>query len=693
MKVNLANGQVASGHPGTEGRRGASDAALERDFEDSSHGSGRGAAGALGRALLRFRVPVLIAFHVISFAIIYALAYAIRFDGQIPPMTLDLLALTLPVVVAVKLGIFLAMRSHQGWWRYASFADLVMLSEAATLGAIAILVVDMLYWTGIQIPRSIVLMDWAGTLLVVGGIRGSTRLYRERYYPILARQQARRILVVGASEAGVTLARAIQGQADLGFQVMGFLDHDRVLRGRNLAGIRVVGTPGEVRAAAARYNAEIILVPTPAVSTAEIRTLIDECTPVGLKVQVVPGFHALLSGNVTVRPRDVDIHDLLCREPVKLDGDSVGRLLRGRVVVVTGAAGSIGSEICRQVLAFAPERLVLLDHNENGLFYIERELRALAGGSGSETEIVARVANITDRSRVRDNFAMYQPSVVFHAAAHKHVPMMEANPGEAVKNNVFGSRVVADEAVRAGAEAFVMISTDKAVNPTSVMGATKRLAEMYVQSLSGESSTRLVTVRFGNVLGSNGSVVPLFREQIVRGGPLTVTHPDITRFFMTISEATQLVLQAGAQGRGGEIFVLDMGNPVRVVDLARDMIRLSGLREGKDIEIVYTGLRPGEKLYEELYEEQELRLPTPHPKIFSAKHRPCSHERLKTQLERLGLAVVDPSTNLIAVLQELVPGYRRPGDPVDSGGSPADDSEERPVISASHERVEVSPRL
>ncbi|WP_244884891.1 polysaccharide biosynthesis protein [Singulisphaera acidiphila] len=583
------------------------------------------------------------------------LSYLIRFDGNIPASATALAWKTLPLVVALKLAVFLVMGSHRGWWQYASFADLIALFEAATFGMIAILVTDMIFWSGFQIPRSIIVLDWAGTLLIVGGIRGSTRLFRERYYPMLSTQRAKRVLVVGASESGVALARAIQSQASLGMQVVGFIDADPNLTGRKLAGIKVVGRTEKVGLLAARFKAGTVLVPTPTASIAELRALIADCNSAGLKIQVVPGFHALLDGSLSIRPRDVDIHDLLCREPVQLDGESIGRLIRGRVVLVTGAAGSIGSEICRQALAFRPERLVMLDHHENGLFFLERELAPLAAGSG--TEIVIRVADITDAHRVRTQFERYRPALVFHAAAHKHVPMMEANPGEAVKNNTFGTRTVADEAVRAGVEAFVMISTDKAVNPTSVMGATKRLAEMYVQSLSTGSTTRLVTVRFGNVLGSNGSVIPVFKQQIARGGPVTVTHPAMTRYFMTISEATQLVLQAAALGRGGEIFVLDMGEPVRVHDLARDLIRLSGLREGQDIEIAFSGLRPGEKLYEELYEEAETRLATPHPKIFSAQHRPCSPDRLKGQFESLARAVVGSSDDVITLLKQLVPGY------------------------------------
>ncbi|HEX8204317.1 MAG TPA: nucleoside-diphosphate sugar epimerase/dehydratase, partial [Isosphaeraceae bacterium] len=455
-------------------------------------------------------------------------------------------------------------------------------------------------------------------------------------------------------EVGVVLVGEIHHLPHLGMRVVGFLDSDPATHGRTLGGIKILGSPADVTQHVTRYQVDTVLIPTPAVSTREVRALVTACTAADVKVQVVPGFDALLRGTLTVEPRDVDIQDLLCREPVRLDGQAVERFLLGRVVLVTGAAGSIGSEICRQVLAFRPERLVLLDHSENGLFHVERELRGLACG----TEVVSCVASVTDARRLRTVFARHRPAVVFHAAAHKHVPMMEANPGEAVKNNVFGTRTLVDESIRCGVQAFVMISTDKAVKPTSVMGTTKRLAELYVQALSERADTRLVTVRFGNVLGSNGSVVPLFKEQIRNGGPVTVTHPEMTRYFMTIPEASQLVLQAGAQGRGGEIFVLDMGEPVRVLDLARDMIRLSGLEEGREIEIAFTGLRPGEKLHEELYDQDEERVPTPHPKIFAVRRSPCAVEWLRDEFDHLARVLEGPAEEVIEALGRLVPTYR-----------------------------------
>ncbi len=606
------------------------------------------------KAAWRVRPAVVLAMHAAAFTAIYLAAVALRYDGVVTRLALEAALAALPLVVCCKLLAVVATGSHRGWWRLVSFADLIALVEASALGAGLLLIVSLILAAPASISPSVVLVDGAGTVLLLCGARAATRLIRERYGPRRVPGAPRRALVVGADEAGGALVRHLRMATHLGTRAVGFLDADSATSGRMLAGVPVLGSPMDVLRIAAKYRVETVFVPTPGVPARVIRDLVAACEGTGVRVQVVPGHDALISGNMAVRPRDVDIRDLLCRDPVRLDTRAIGEFLRGRVVVVTGGAGSIGSEICRQVLAFGPSRLVLLDHNENALFFRERELLGMSGGC----EIVPCVASIADAARLRAVFAEHRPEVVLHAAAHKHVPMMEANPGEAVKNNVFGTRTLVEAALRAGVEAFVMISSDKAVNPTSVMGACKRLAEMVVQSLSGLTGTRLVTVRFGNVLGSAGSVVPIFRDQICDGGPLTVTHPDMTRYFMTIPEAAQLVLQAGALGRGGEIFVLDMGEPVKIVDLARDMIRLSGMEEGREIEIAYTGLRPGEKLFEELYDEAEARLQTSHPKIFLAQHRPCDTEGFWKDLDGLAAQVDRPADSLIATLMKLIPEYR-----------------------------------
>ena len=605
--------------------------------------------------IVRVSVVVLVALHAVAFIAIYWLAHLVRFDGEIPSEFVNAAYRTMIPVVGIKLGLFILLGCHRAWWRSATFADLTGLAEVATLGS-AVVAMTLVLSHVSPISVSILLIDWTGTTMGLCGARVLYRLIHERYRPLLSNCKLTRVLVVGTGSAGEAVVRAIGSQPRLGLRVVGVLDRDRGNKGRSLAGVTVLGTPDDLTSIAARCRAEVVLIPTPAISGCELRSLVDTCNVAGLKAQVLPGFDALFRGTLVVRPRDVDIRDLLGREPVRLDDQAIGDLLEDRVALVTGAAGSIGSEICRQVLRFRPRRLILLDHSENGLFFLERELASKAG----ETEIVPCIASITDVSRVRSLFTNYRPAVVFHAAAHKHVPLVESNPGEAVKNNILGTRVLVDEAIRSGAEAFVLISTDKAVNPTSVMGACKRLAENYVKAVAGRTSTRLMAVRFGNVLGSNGSVVPIFQEQIREGGPVTITHQNMTRYFMTIPEAAQLVLQAAQLGQGGEVFVLDMGEPVRVVDLARDMIRLSGLVEGRGIDIVYTGLRPGEKLKEELHDSSEDLLETSHPKIRVLPPKSASLELVLAGMERLAAVVNSPSDQIIALLGELLPDYRNP---------------------------------
>lgn len=600
----------------------------------------------------RRRELSLATFHILLFAMSYILAYWVRFDGAIPESMWKTAWETLPLILVVKVVSFLILKCHRGWWRSVGFAEMMSLVEAAILGSMGFYVFVIL--RGCPVSRSVLLIDCIMTIVGLCGTRGAERMIRERYGRLGSTRSATRVLIVGVGESAGAIARQIDSRSNPNLKIVGYLDPDRAFQGRFLAGSPVIGTPDDLLRIASRYNVSLVLIPTPSTPAHLVRTLVDACKAARIKYQIVPELDALLSGDLSLHPRDIAIEDLLCREPVQVDDDSITHILSHRTVLVTGAAGSIGSEICRQALAFNPTQLVLLDLNENGLFYLERELLAQC----STTKVIPCVAGVTDIARLRQVFDQYRPQIVFHAAAHKHVPLMEAHPGEAVKNNVFGTRAVVDETLRCGAEAFVMISTDKAVNPTSVMGACKRLAEFYVQTLAGLTNTRLVTVRFGNVLGSNGSVVSVFKDQIKNGGPVTVTDPDITRYFMTIPEAARLVLQAGAQGQGGEIFVLDMGKPIRMLDLARDMVRIYGQGENQGIEIVFTGLRPGEKLYEELYDEGEQPQRTSHPKIFSAKRLQYSADQLRAGLSRLAEAIPVSENDVIKILVELVPGYR-----------------------------------
>jgi FlaA1/EpsC-like NDP-sugar epimerase len=452
------------------------------------------------------------------------------------------------------------------------------------------------------------------------------------------------------------VAREIANRPDLGLQPVGFLDDDPLKVGASIAGLPVLGRTADVGEIAGRKRVDRALITIANASGAQVRRIAELCRDADLDTKIIPALAEIVGEKVNLsRIREVAIEDLLGRAPVRLDEDVVGASIRSRVVLVTGAGGSIGSELCRQVARFGPERLVLVERFENALFEIHRELSA----AFPHVPIEPRIADVCDARRMEQVFESCKPELVFHAAAHKHVPMMEWNCGEAVKNNVGGTRVVGELADRFGVQRFVLISTDKAVNPTSVMGATKRVSEIYIQALSQRSETRFVTVRFGNVLGSAGSVIPIFKEQIARGGPVRVTHPEMRRYFMTIPEASQLVMQAGAMGQGGEIFILDMGEPVRIVDLARDLITLSGLRPDDDIEIELTGVRPGEKLFEELSTDAEHADKTKHPKVFIGRIKPHDWDAVEAGLAvLLEAAEAGVAEQVRTVLGQLVPEYR-----------------------------------
>lgn len=465
-------------------------------------------------------------------------------------------------------------------------------------------------------------------------------------------------LLVGAGSAGVLVAKEIEARPSLGVLPLGFVDDDLAKKGQLLHGIPVLGGVNELPGLAQRLGAQQVLLTIASAKGSLVRQVQELCQRCDLQLKVVPGVYEIVDGQIGVtRIRDVQIQDLLRRDPIELDMDAIGEIAKDKTVLVTGAGGSIGSELCRQVLRFEPSRLVLVEQAEPALYQIHRELT----GVGSGTKLLPCVADVCDAARMRQVFNTTRADVVLHAAAHKHVPMMEWNPGEAIKNNIRGTQVVADLADDTGVGVFVLVSTDKAVNPTSVMGATKRVAELYCQSKSSRSKTRYVTVRFGNVLGSAGSVVPLFQEQIAAGGPVTVTHPEMKRYFMTIPEACQLILQASSMGEGGEIFVLDMGEPVKIVDLAHDLIKLSGLSPAQDIKVKFTGLRPGEKLFEELSTKAEDADRTKHPKIFIGKLQRLDHEALRPKVSALlTSADEEGAEGLRRGLKLLVPEYTSP---------------------------------
>jgi len=572
-------------------------------------------------------------------------------------------------VVIVKLMVFGYFRLYAGWWQYVSVQDLIETFKASHISTAIILAgVYVCRVLGpspgygfirntVEVPDTVLIIDWAGTIALVGGLRFLVRIIREGSRPV-SPAGLTRVLIIGAGDVGEGVLRELYRLPVEKYHVVGFIDNDPRTRGIRIHGVPVLGGVADLAEVASKQNVEEVVIALPQPTRDELRRIIEVCKGRRLTFRIVPGVADLIEGRLDVRRlREVDINDLLGREPVQLDTENIGHFLAGKVVLVTGAGGSIGSELCRQVTAFRPDRLVLLEQAENNLFHIDRELRS----AHPRLPVVPVIADVCDRSRLQDIFRLHRPDVIFHAAAHKHVPMMELNPGEAIKNNVFGSKNVVDLAREFKADALVLISTDKAVNPTSVMGCTKRITEMYCQAVSSEvdaGDTKFVVVRFGNVLGSAGSVVPIFREQIARGGPVTVTHPEMRRYFMTIPEATQLVIQAGTIGRTGQIMLLDMGEPVKIVDLARDMITLSGFRPDADVKVEFLGVRPGEKLFEELRTSGEDVLPTHHEKIFVWQSRGCTRQEIEQALERLR-AVSDGASaeEVRQVLKEIVPEY------------------------------------
>jgi FlaA1/EpsC-like NDP-sugar epimerase/lipopolysaccharide/colanic/teichoic acid biosynthesis glycosyltransferase len=588
----------------------------------------------------------------------YVTALLLRFEGDVPRRFWAGYTAVAPAFTLLSLlGYFYAGLFHS-LWRFASTVTLFQVLKGATLSAAAMVGI-MLFSPEVLFPRSLIPMVWLWQLAMLGGIRFAWRLGRERVFGSVP-GRAVRTLVVGADSRGVHLAQEMR-RAESGTDPLtpvGFIDEDPRLRGRLVEGLKVLGTIADLPRVLAEVNAEMVIVSDPAVPAKVVREIARFCGEANVRVKTLPGLSDLQSGKPRLAQiRDIRIDDLLGRQPVQLDLVEVAEFLRGERVLVTGAGGSIGSELARQVAEYGPSELILLDHSENGLYYVHHELLAQRAG----LPVHPVVADIKDVEGLESTFRRFQPTLVLHAAAHKHVPLLEANPREAVLNNIVGTRHLVQLSDRYGVRKFVLISTDKAVNPSSVMGASKRVCEMLLQSRSQHSRTRFVAVRFGNVLGSEGSVIPLFQRQLERGGPLTVTHPEARRYFMTIPEAVRLVLQAGAMGKGGEVFLLEMGEQVRILDLARQLIRLAGLREGEDIEIVITGLRPGEKLLEELHSDAEKTRMTRHDRIVRWELDVVDEEQLLRQVDELErLARAADSDGVRRGLTRLVPEFSIP---------------------------------
>jgi FlaA1/EpsC-like NDP-sugar epimerase len=579
-------------------------------------------------------------------------SFLLRFEFTLEPVYVRMLIYALPILLAVKLVVFRAFGLRHLAWRHIGFPDLVRIAAAnAAASAAATLVLRLAI--GSPFPRSVHVLDFLVCLTLVVTVRSVIKLLLDRRSRGPA-QRMRRTLIYGAGKAGVTVLNELRADPGIGYHVIGLLDDDPQKRSMRIHGARVLGGRAELASLARKYRVEEILIALPTATGNQITAILEQCHTAQVEAKRVPGLADLIEHKVLVdQIREVRLEDLLGRPPTRLCEDRLRPRLAGKVVLVTGAGGSIGSELCRQVARLGPACLVGLDQAETSLYQMEHQLRA----EFPQVEFCPEVANIQNPSRMEEVFRRHGPQSVYHAAAYKHVPMMEAHLFEAVENNVFGTRNVARAAVVAGVKDFVLVSSDKAVRPSSVMGATKRIAEMVCQA-GPNRGVKFVAVRFGNVLGSNGSVIPRFREQIAAGGPITVTHPEMRRFFMTVQEAAQLVLQAGTMGSGGEIFVLDMGQPVRIVDLARKLVLLSGLQPDVDIRIVFSGPRPGEKMFEEVSTVEENTAATPHAQIrvFTGTHPPGDSVAWRLRGLRTSLEARDAG-GVVAYLKQLVPEY------------------------------------
>ena len=583
----------------------------------------------------------------------------LRFDGTIPAFHREVISQHLLITIVIKITVFYFFKLYNSLWIYASVEELIQIILGTLMAQLV--VVAYLFFVQAAVPRSIFILVWLVEVLLLGGLRFSYRIFRKfkTYGNVFDRGNQKRVMIVGAGDAGVMVIKELRKHAQLNSLPVALIDDNMQKLGRNINGVPVLGNRSDIRTVAKRKKIDEIIIAIPSASKKVIKEVVKECKKTDCKLKILPGVYEIIDGSVNISQiREVGIEDLLGREEVHLDVTNINHFIKGKVVMVTGAAGSIGSELVRQIINYQPKKVILFDINENGLHDLQQEINRKLANDNLNVEFIYFIASIRDLKRLDYLFSHYQPNVVFHAAAHKHVPLMELSPHEAVKNNVFGTWNLAIVSDKYNVEKFVQISTDKAVNPTNVMGATKRICEMIVQTYDRESATEFTAVRFGNVLGSNGSVIPLFKRQIAQGGPVTVTHADIIRYFMTIPEASQLVLEAGAMAKGGEIFILDMGEPIRIIDLAEDLIRLSGFIPYEDIDIQFTGLRPGEKLYEELLLSEEGISETAHSKIFIGKPIFSDLNHLIHHLEILkGVVNKGEKEDIRQYLKKLVPEY------------------------------------
>lgn len=593
---------------------------------------------------------------IITINLAFYQAFFLRFDGIIPPVYRENWFYPAAVLTLIRILCFVIFDLYRSLWRYSSLPEMVQIFKAVFVSSVLFFILNSSIYMRFPIPRSVIIIDFGLALMLVGGFRLLARLRREFHY-IRLNKAAKRVLVVGAGQAGAQVIQEMLREHKNIYRPVAVVDDNPAKLHFRLHGIPVAGNTQQLTRVVERYKANEILIAIPSAPKGRLREIVKQAKQTGLPVRILPGLLEIVNGKISFlqQTREVRIEDLLGRKPVRINLCDAAGYLAGERILITGAGGSIGGELCRQVSTFKPAVLLLLGRGENSIYEIDRELATTHPNICRK----ALIADIRDRNKMEQVFRLYRPTVVFHAAAHKHVPLMEKAPDEAVKNNVFGVKNLVELADQYAVKRFVLISTDKAVNPTSVMGASKRLAEMIVQHMATRSKTKYCSVRFGNVLGSRGSIIPLFKKQIAAGGPVTVTHPEMRRYFMTIPEAVSLVIQAGAMGKKGEIFVLDMGEPVRIVDLAHDLIRLSGFEPEKDIKIKYCGIRPGEKLFEEILTIEEGSMATKHKQIYIGKPHPIDEEKFRKHLDDLEKWVVTADHGkVVEILQEMIPGYQ-----------------------------------
>jgi len=619
----------------------------------------------------RKRFTFFLGVDIVSVAVAVTLAFLLRFEGTIPQQYFEGGGFWagFALVLGATIPVFLLLRLYSFTWAYVSIGDLLLLAQALFVSAVVAGLTFLVLRTAeffSGFPRSVFLLTYILLFLFMGGLRFSKRMYLQWDTEHRGKKEKERTLIVGARDEGEEILRSILQSQKSRYLPVGFVDANSSRVGATIHGIRVLGEINAIERIVREHEIEAIIIALPAQYSAQIKTAVELGRKAGLeKIQIVPPLSELLGGQISIRSlREVQVEDLMGREQVVLDEQAIREFIARKKVLVTGAAGSIGAELCRQIMRFSPNGLILVDQDETGIFHIDRELHEkyprpnVPANAQLELGIVSVVADICDKQKMSFVLDEYKPDIIFHAAAYKHVPLMELHADEAVKNNIFGTRIIAQLASDKGIEKFVFISTDKAVNPTSLMGATKRVGEMICQVLNARDRTRFVSVRFGNVLDSRGSVIPIFREQIKKGGPVTVTHPEMQRYFMSTPEACLLVLEAGAIGRGGEVFVLYMGKPIKIVDLAKEMIRLSGYEPDQDIPIVFVGPRPGEKFFEDILTAEEGTEATKNEKIFMAKLAPVEESALQGGIERLQESIQEGKREgIVRNLRAIVPNY------------------------------------